>query len=144
MTHHASAWILAAFVALSSCGAGGVSSAGLAEARTRWTEADVGSYRFRLDVSDEWLGDRAFLITVVDGDVAEIASIRGEPEGSLADFSTVPRLFDSVERWWVDDSHASVTFHDNLGYPVLIESDDPGADDDAIEIRISELEALDS
>ena len=125
-----------------------VTAEDLGSARARWANAEVDSYRFRVYLANEWFYARTFDVIVEDGDVVGILPVEGDwgewDAESAEDFFTVLRLFDSVERWWLDDEHSSVSFDADLGYPKSVESDDPQADDDQVIVKVSDFQSLES
>lgn len=124
---------------LAAC-ANSLSADELAEARERWSRAEITSYRYQLDLGDEWMGDRSYTVTVEDGQVADVHPSPDAELNGLDYFFTVPDLFESAERWWVGHEHTSVTFDDKLGFPTNVESDDPETSDDRLVLRITEFE----
>lgn len=131
--------ILASAAALVSC-SGGRDEDALSSARQTWSEAGLTSYRFRLEIGDEWQGSRSYVITVKDGQVANVDPAPTSELDSPDAFFTVPALFDSIDRWWDNPTHSSVNYDDTLGYPTRIESDDPEANDDHVRLLITEFE----
>jgi hypothetical protein len=139
--------ILASVAAvMAGCGLGTGRVDGLAEARDRWSQADVSNYRFELTnlcfCTEEAVGP--FVVTVRDGEVVEAT----REDGPLTDRApqylfTVEQMFAQIDEWRGFDE-VTATFDAELGFPTEIQADEDGAtEDDQFVVTVDDFTVLD-
>jgi hypothetical protein len=105
-------------------GTAGDPGAALEEARERWDGRAFGDYTYELTVHDVVTADFSdpYVVTVLGGNVGSITL-----DGKAADRARVPSytiddLFDLVDRQLGAGGSSAGLYHEELGYPVLVES----------------------
>lgn len=114
----------------------------LDKARARWRSSGITAYRYELAFHMMLAADFSgpFVVTVVDGAVAEMTR-NGEPvsDGQVTAY-TVEDLFELVEASLRDGVESSVTYHEVWGHPVLMALDlDAIAVDGGLMLSVSNL-----
>jgi len=121
----------------------------LEQARARWQQSGVVSYRYTITRSCECTPEMAGPVTV-EVRSGQVASRRYEG-GSAVDpqyadlFATVPGLFDLIERAIrLPAASVSVRYHGRLGYPESVAIDQvAGVVDDEVSYRVTGFTTLD-
>lgn len=97
-------------------------------ARQRWEGRVFGDYTYELTVHDVVAGEFAdpYVVMVLGGEVASITLGGKEADPERIPSYTIDDLFDLVDRQLSDGRSSAPLYHEELGYPVLVESDRKG------------------